>query len=118
MNADSPGSLDGLSILVVDDELDVRELHAYLLKVYGAQVHLAEGAGAALDILSEHTLHLIMSDIAMPGEDGYSLIRRVRALQQTEQRDIPAIAVTAFDRDVDRIRALAAGFNVHMTKPV
>jgi CheY-like chemotaxis protein len=110
--------LNGLSILVVDDQADVRELVGFLLEANGARVHLADATAAALGVLAAHTPDVIISDIAMPGEDGYSLMRRVRALRQHSKRSIPAIAVTAFCRDVDRERALDAGFNLHMSKPI
>jgi CheY-like chemotaxis protein len=110
--------LNGLSILVVDDQADVRELVGILLESSGARVHLADATAAALGVLAAFTPDVIISDIAMPGEDGYSLMRRVRALRQQSKRNIPAIAVTAFCRDVDRERALDAGFNLHMTKPI
>lgn len=114
----SSKALEGLSILVVDDEPDARELVACLLETRGAQVHLADAPMAALDVLAQHTPDVMISDIAMPGEDGYSLMRRVRSLREDDKRNIPAIALTAFTRSVDRERALVAGFNVHMGKPV
>ena len=114
----SPRELEGLSILVVDDEFDVRELVAYLFEMHGAAVHLAGSPTAALDVLAEHTPDVLISDISMPGEDGYSLMRRVRCLQQEAKRNIPAIALTALTRKVDRERAFTAGFDVHLGKPV
>ncbi len=114
----SSHDLTGFSILVVDDELDAREVVAYLLESRGAKVYLADAPTAALDLLARHTPDLMISDIAMPDEDGYALMRKVRSLKQAEKRNIPAIALTAFARSVDRERALVAGFDVHLGKPV
>lgn len=114
----SSHELTGFSILVVDDELDARELVACLLESRGATVYLADAPTAALTLLARHTPDVMISDIAMPGEDGYALMRRVRSLNQAEKRNIPAIALTAFTRNVDRERALVAGFDVHLGKPV
>jgi hypothetical protein len=110
--------LNGLSVLVVDDEADARELVACFLERNGASVHLADAPAAALAILSEHAPDIIVSDIGMPGEDGYSLIRQVRSLHQPEKRTIPAIAVTAFTRNRDRLQAFESGFNLHISKPL
>jgi CheY-like chemotaxis protein len=110
--------LQGLNILVVDDELDSRELIACILEQFGATVYQADAPRAALEVLSARTPDIMISDIAMPGEDGYSLMRRVRALGGDEPRDIPAIALTAFTRAMDRARALGAGFDLHIAKPL
>src|SRR5262249_51156726 len=93
-------SLDGLRILVVDDEADARDLLAIRLQQYGAEVVTAGSVEAAMEILAQEGSRpdLIVSDIAMPGEDGYSLIRRVRALDPGQGGRIPAIAVTAYSR--------------------
>jgi CheY-like chemotaxis protein len=117
MAAPLDGTLQGLNILVVDDELDGRELVACILEQFGATVYLADAPHAALEWLAEHTPDLMISDIAMPGEDGYSLMRRVRTLDDARS-DIPAIALTAFSRELDRARALGAGFDLHMSKPL
>lgn len=118
MTARAGGELGGLSVLVVDDEEDARELLRYLLRTSGAEVHVADGARAALQVLEAHTPDVIVSDIGMPGEDGYALLRSIRALPEHEKKSIPAIALTAFARNLDRARALVAGFNVHIAKPV
>ena len=110
--------LQGLNVLVVDDELDGRELIACVLEQFGATVYQADAPRAALEVLRARTLDVMISDIAMPGEDGYSLMRRVRSLGGDEPRDIPAIALTAFTRGVDRARALGAGFDLHIGKPL
>jgi signal transduction histidine kinase/CheY-like chemotaxis protein len=114
----APADLHGLSVLVVDDEADARELIGYLLETCGATVHQAGSAAAALDVLDSTAPDIIISDIGMPGEDGYSLIWSIRTLGHEAKRNIPAIALTAFARNEDRARALVAGFNLHIAKPV
>ncbi len=113
-------NLGGLRILVVDDEADARDLLAILLRHYGADVITASSAEAAIEALAQEGPRpdLIVSDIAMPGEDGYSLMRRVRALDPEQGGEIPAIAVTAYSRTEDRLKAMAAGFQMHIPKPV
>jgi CheY-like chemotaxis protein len=103
---------------VVDDEPDARDLVAYVLETCGMQVRIAGAASEALAELETFTPHVIVSDIGMPSQDGYMLIRAIRALPDAARRNIPAIALTAFALDQDRRRALAAGFNQHMAKPV
>lgn len=110
--------LSGLSILVVDDEADARKLTQHVLISYGAAVVTASSAGEALDSISRHLPNLIVSDIGMPGEDGYSLIRKIRHLKFGAAKKLPAIALTAYARAQDRMRAIAAGFQYHVTKPV
>ncbi len=112
--------LAGLRVLVVDDEADARDLLAIRLQQYGADVITAPSAEAAMEALAlqEPRPDLIVSDIAMPGEDGYSLIRRVRAMEPEQGGRIPAIALTAYSRTKDRVQALTAGFQIHMPKPV
>ncbi len=120
--SDSGGApnLDGLRVLVVDDEADARDLLAIRLQQYGAEVITVASAAAALETLAQQEWRpdVIVSDIAMPGEDGYSLIRRVRALEISEIGRIPAIALTAYSRTKDRVQALSAGFQMHVPKPV
>jgi signal transduction histidine kinase/ActR/RegA family two-component response regulator len=118
LSLDLPTGLDGLRVLVVEDEPDARELIGYVLETCGIEVRLAGSVAAALNELANYTPHVIISDIGMPDEDGYSLIRSIRTSSLAEQKDIPAIALTAFARNEDRTRALVAGFNVHMSKPV
>jgi CheY-like chemotaxis protein len=105
-------------VLVVDDEPDARELVSYVLEACGMEVRVAAGAAQALAELEDFTPSVILSDVGMPHEDGYSLIRSVRTLRDDTKRNIPAIALTAFARNEDRTRALVEGFNVHMAKPV
>jgi CheY-like chemotaxis protein len=124
VSAITPGSqnlpfreaLAGMSVLIVDDHEDMRDLLSIVLRAHGIVVHPADGASAALSLLSTVHVDLIISDIGMPGQDGYSFIRAVRALPGDTAR-IPAIALTAFGLAEDRSRALRAGFNAHLTKP-
>jgi signal transduction histidine kinase/ActR/RegA family two-component response regulator len=113
-----PVGYEGIRVLVVDDEPDARELVAYVLEASGMDVHVAGSAVEALKDLESFTPHVILSDVGMPDEDGYAFIRRVRTLDAEDKKSIPAIALTAFARNEDRTRALVAGFNVHMAKPV
>jgi signal transduction histidine kinase/CheY-like chemotaxis protein len=110
--------LQGVSALVVDDDQDARDLVAYVLEQSGVDVRVASSAAAALAELQRRTPHVIISDIGMPEEDGYALIQSIRTLQDDEKRSVPAIALTAFARNEDRTRALVAGFNQHIAKPV
>jgi CheY-like chemotaxis protein len=113
-------NLGGLRVLVVDDEADARDLLVIRLQQYGAEVIAAASVEGAMEALAleESRPDVIVSDIAMPGEDGYSLIRRMRALEVEEIRHIPAIALTAYSRTKDRVQALSSGFQMHVSKPV
>jgi signal transduction histidine kinase/ActR/RegA family two-component response regulator len=110
--------LGGLHILVVDDEQDARDLLRIVLESCEVSVLEASSVEEALAAVRQERVDLIVSDIGMPEEDGYSLIRKVRALPTKEKAGIPAIALTAFAGNEDRTRALLEGFNVHMAKPV
>jgi PAS domain S-box-containing protein len=110
-------SLGGISVLVVDDEPDARDLVATVLRLHGAAVTLADSAEQALELLARSAPAILVSDIGMPVTDGYALIRRVRALD-TDAANIPALALTAYAREEDRRRALEAGFHAHLAKPV
>lgn len=116
-----PSVLDGLRILTVDDEADARDLVTLLLSKYGAAVTAASSSAEAMDFLTNaengDSFDLIVSDIGMPDENGYTLMRRVRQLPAPKGK-IPAVALTAFGRAEDRIRALQAGFQMHVPKPV
>ena len=113
-----PTDLRGAKVLVVDDEEDSREVIAQLLAQCGAQSLTARSADEALQLLESERPDAIVSDIGMPDVDGYELLRRVRRLEQSIGGRIPAVALTAFVRPEDRMRALRAGFLVHLAKPV
>jgi signal transduction histidine kinase len=110
-------SLAGLRVLIVDDEADTRGLMRTVLEKFGATVDEAPGAAEALAMIRERRPDVLLSDIAMPLEDGYALIRQVRALDDSG-RALPAAAFTAFATAQDRARALLAGFQAHIPKPV
>jgi CheY-like chemotaxis protein len=111
-----PPSLTGLRVLVVDDENEVRDLLQYVLEQCGCVVSLANGAEGAFDALGRGTYDVLISDIGMPENDGYGLIRRIRERPDDAHR-IAAIALTGYARGEDRAAALRAGFDVHLTKP-
>jgi CheY-like chemotaxis protein len=110
--------LSGLRVLVVDDEADARALLRQLLEECGAEVVAAAGVEEALALLQSARPDLLVSDIGMPGADGYQLLERVRALRDPVLANLPAIALTAFARSEDRTRALRSGFVLHLSKPV
>jgi PAS domain S-box-containing protein len=112
------GSLRDLRILIVDDEQDSRELMALALKGLGANVTSAGNVPDALAEIALLTPDVLISDIGMPGEDGFSLIRKIRAQERIGAERLPAIALTAYARAEDRTRILSAGFQVHVPKPV
>jgi CheY-like chemotaxis protein/anti-sigma regulatory factor (Ser/Thr protein kinase) len=115
-------SLSGLRALIVDDEEDVRTLMTLTLQHYGAQAQVVASGQEALEMLARQTpeehFDVLICDIGMPGEDGYTIMRKVRALPPDKGATIPAIALTAYGRAEDRVRALAAGFHTHVAKPV
>src|SRR5439155_4445318 len=111
-----PPDLTGLVVLVVEDEPDTRELIEHTLRLAGANVMAVESAGQALSALRLPP-HVLVSDIGLPEEDGYSLIERVRRLPTSEGGGVPALAVSAYVREEDRMRALMAGFQGHVAKP-
>jgi CheY-like chemotaxis protein/anti-sigma regulatory factor (Ser/Thr protein kinase) len=110
--------LQGLRIVVIDDDEDAREVIADVLREAGATVETATNAADGLALLERDPPHILISDIGMPDEDGYSLLRKVRALPPERGGDVPAIALTAFARPEDFRRALDAGFQLHIAKPV
>jgi PAS domain S-box-containing protein len=113
-----PEKLDGLKILVVDDESDTRELLRVGLEHCGAEVLVAGSAKEALEAIETSRPEILISDIGMPDEDGYELIKKVRALPAGRGGKTPAIALTAYARTEDRLRALRSGYQMHMPKPV
>ena len=110
--------LNGLQVLVVDDDIDSLDLLVFILQEYGVRVLTAKSAPQALEMLGQFKLDLLISDIAMPGENGYELIRKVRTLKASQTREIPAIALTACLLEEGRTLALESGFQVYLTKPV
>jgi CheY-like chemotaxis protein len=111
-------TLSGLRVLIVDDEADARDVLAAMLQQAGATVRGAASAADALVILNDENFDVLVSDIGMPSEDGYALIRSVRQRPVDAGGRIPAAALTAYARSEDRLRALAAGFQIHVPKPV
>jgi PAS domain S-box-containing protein len=109
--------LSGVSIIAVDDEEDARSLLDKILTRSGATVRTAGSAQAALALIRQRPPDILISDVGMPGEDGYSLIRAVRALSPAEGGRIPALALSAYTRKEDRIRSLSEGFQMHLSKP-
>lgn len=115
---ESTPSLIGLHVLVVDDQADARELLAIVLTRCGAEVVTVASAAEALAAIEQSKPDVLVSDIEMPEEDGYSLIRQVRATEAEREGRIQAVALTAHARAEDRMRALAAGYEMHIPKPV
>ena len=113
-----PPQLSDLHVLVVDDEKDTCEMLQAILESCGARVRTVNSAAAALEALAEEAFDVLISDIGMPEEDGYSLIAKVRALDKERGGRIPAAALTAYAGEEDRIRTLRSGFQIHVPKPV
>ncbi len=112
------GQIEGLKVLVVDDEPDARALVKRVLEECRALVIVAASAAEAFERLVAERPDVLVSDVGMPEEDGFSLIRRVRALGPEQGGDTPAVALTAYARAEDRMNAVAAGFQHHVAKPV
>jgi CheY-like chemotaxis protein len=110
--------LRGMRVLVVDDEFDARALLTTMLERSGAHVLAVSSTREALDSMDRWKPDVLIADIGMPVEDGYSLIRKVRALPSDRGGQTPALALTAYARTEDRIRALSEGYQVHLAKPV
>jgi PAS domain S-box-containing protein len=110
--------LDKVSVLIVDDEPDGRDLIARLLADRGARAICVSGAAEALAALAAERFDILLSDIGMPDVDGFELIRRVRLMDASRSGPIPAIAITAYSRPEDRQRSLLAGFHMHLSKPI
>ena len=111
-------NLAGVRVVVVDDEGDARALVKRLLEDRGASVRVAASTAEALELLAAQPPDVLVSDIGMPGEDGYALIRQVRALPAEAGGNVPAVALTAYARSEDRLRVILAGFQMHLAKPV
>jgi CheY-like chemotaxis protein len=111
-------SLAGVRILVVDDDPTAVDLNREILIQAGGEVRGCGSGAEALSVLREWRPDVLVSDIEMPAVDGYSLIRRVRALEPDQGAKTPAVALSAYSRPGDRVRSLMAGFNLHVSKPV
>jgi PAS domain S-box-containing protein len=111
-------TLEGVRVLVVDDEPDSRILVQRLLRERHAAVMTASSAAEALSDVQQQEFDLLISDVGMPDEDGYSLIRKVRAMDHSRTKPLPAIALTAYARTEDRVKSIEAGFQMHLAKPV
>jgi CheY-like chemotaxis protein/anti-sigma regulatory factor (Ser/Thr protein kinase) len=111
-------SLIGLRILAVDDEPDALGVVSAILSSAGAEVKTATSVSQAVDLIKQWPPDVLISDIGMPDEDGYELIRKVRARPSDKQKNIPAIALTAFARTQDRLKMLSAGYQMHVPKPI
>ncbi|WP_199319684.1 ATP-binding protein [Anabaena cylindrica] len=115
---DTKVQIKGLKILAVDDEPDTREFLKTALEQYGAIVTTAASTREALKLLQLVKPDVLLSDIGMPNEDGYALIRQIRALSSEQGGNVPAAALTAYTRQSDRLQALTAGFQIHISKPI
>jgi CheY-like chemotaxis protein len=113
-----PSSLNGLRVLVVDDEIDARALLTTMLERCGAHVVAVSSAREGLESVENWKPDVLIADIGMPVEDGYGLIRKIRALPKERGGLTPALALTAYARTEDRVRALSEGYQVHLAKPV
>jgi PAS domain S-box-containing protein len=118
VQGESLATLEGIAVLIVDDDGDTRALLRAMLERSGATVRTAGSARAALSAISSAKPDVLICDIGMPGEDGYELIRQVRELPGTHHGSIPAVALTAYARREDVGRAIEAGYQVHLSKPV
>jgi CheY-like chemotaxis protein len=115
---ENPPSLVGVRALFVDDEADVRELITMMLAQSGAEVRTVASATEALAACDEWQPDILIADIGMPEEDGYTLMKKLRARESEHGGHIPAIALTAYRRPEDRLRALSVGYESHVSKPV
>ena len=116
--ASAAGGLPGVEVLIVDDDPDSVQLLCAILGGAGASVITATSAAEALESLEARVPHVVVSDVDMPGEDGYALVRRVRQRPREAGGTVPVIALTAYSGLQHRIRALEAGFDMHIPKPV
>lgn len=118
LGLDCPPELSDLRVLLVDDKADSRDLLNLVLDSCGAKVTTTSSAAEALATIKREKFDVLISDIGMPEEDGFSLIKKIRELPDEQGGDIPAIALTAYARSEDRVQALRAGFQMHIAKPV
>lgn len=113
-----PQLLSGVNVLLVDDDSDTLKLMTTALTRRQATVTAVSSAGEAIEAIQQHRPDVLVSDIAMPGEDGYGLIERIRSLEAGGSETIPAVAITAYAKEEDRERALSSGFQIYLAKPV
>ena len=111
-------SLEAVRVLVVEDDEDSREMTRLALEAAGAVVTVAASAQEALDTLAAEVPDVMLSDISMPGQDGRTLLRRMRAVLKKRHARVPAVALTALDSREDRVASREAGFHYHLDKPV
>ncbi|MFN6568420.1 response regulator [Dendronalium sp. ChiSLP03b] len=111
-------SLESLCILIVDDDRDTGEFLYFMLKQFGAAVTAVASAGEALEVIAKSKTNLLLSDIGMPGIDGYMLMRLIHAMPPEQGGRLPAIAITAYAGEMNQKQALAAGYQLHLVKPV
>ena len=111
-------SLNGLKILIVEDDADSRDMLATILKQHGARVVEAENVERGFALFRAEQPNILVSDVGLPEQDGYDLIRRIRALPPTDGGNVPAIALTGYVSLQDQIQTLSAGFQEHLSKPV
>ena len=115
---ESGAILNGVRVLLIDDEADARELHGIMLRTSGAEVEAKSSGFEALETLKQFQPDVLVCDLEMPGMDGYSFIRELRKHESSNGFSVPAIALTAHARPEDHKRALHAGFQAHLAKPV
>jgi len=118
LTPENPSALAGVRVLVVDDDADMRELTTMILAAGGAEVRTAVSATEALAACDEWRPDVLISNIGMPGEDGYTLMKKLRARESERGGHIPAIALTAYGRGEDRLRAFSVGYEYHIPKPI
>lgn len=111
-------ALNGIRVLIVDDEKDVRDFLTFALPQYGAIATAVTSAREVIKEIEQFKPHVLVSDIGMPLEDGYSLIQRIRSDRDPATKKLPAIALTAYAREEDRQQAIKVGFQTHLAKPV
>lgn len=111
-------SLEGVKVLVVDDDTDTRQLVTVILEKRHAKVIALASASEALNFLQHSQVDVLVSDIGMPETDGYTLLRQVKLLASKQGKQIPAIALTAYAGEIDQRRAVSAGFHLHLSKPI
>jgi len=111
-------TLGGVRVLLVDDDPDTLQILSVMLEEAKATVQIAASVREAFEVLEWYTPHVLVSDLAMPDEDGYSLIGKLRQAEKRDWSQVPAVALTSYVRVEDRTQALSAGFNVFVPKPV